>query len=193
MIKLEKDIRACRECAARFLKTKTAHIPRPVTQLSTKARVLIAGQAPGARVYESGRFFTDPSGDRLREWLGVSEAQFYAKYNFSILPMAFCFPGYSQKGADLPPPKICAKLWREKALTAMPQISCLILVGGYAQAWHLGKMSLTERVEKWREIAPAVYPLPHPSWRNNAWLKKHPWFEEELLPHMRQTISKLIP
>ena len=186
------EIEACRICVDRFAQTKTGHEPRPVTGLSQEARILIAGQAPGARVHQSGKFFTDPSGDRLREWLAVSDDEFYDAKNFAILPLGFCFPGYSEKGADLPPPKICARTWRKRALDAMPQIELLILVGGYAQEWHLGKMSLTERVRAWRDHAPAVFPLPHPSWRNNAWLKKHPWFEADLLPALRKEVDRLI-
>ena len=192
MEKLIKDINACKLCSERFSETKTAHEPRPVTGLSDAAPILIAGQAPGMRVHQSGKFFTDPSGDRLREWLGVSDEEFYDPKNFSILPMAFCFPGYSEKGADLPPPKICAETWRKRALKKMPQIQMTVLIGGYAQAWHLGKMGLTARVSEWREHAPQVFPLPHPSWRNNGWLKKHPWFEAELLPELRAKVTDLI-
>ncbi|MEM7242008.1 MAG: uracil-DNA glycosylase family protein, partial [Pseudomonadota bacterium] len=192
VMQLEHDIKACRLCAAQFLDTHTAHEPRPVTGLSTHAPILIAGQAPGMRVHQSGRFFTDPSGDRLRDWLGVSEEEFYNPMNFAILPMAFCFPGYTAKGADLPPPKICAATWRAQALEAMPQIQMAVLIGGYAQAWHLGKMGLTARVSEWRDHAPQVFPLPHPSWRNNGWLKKHPWFEAELLPELRKKVTELI-
>ena len=189
---LKKEIEGCTICQDRFAQTHTGHSPRPITGLSQTAPILIAGQAPGARVHASGRFFTDPSGDRLRDWLGVDEAAFYNPSNFAILPMAFCFPGYSAKGSDLPPPKICAKTWRQKALNEMPQIECKILIGGYAQEWHLGKMSVTERVKSWRDLAPHVFPLPHPSWRNTAWIKKNPWFETELLPQLRSVIQELI-
>lgn len=186
------DIAACRLCADRFAATATGHAPRPVAWLSDRAPILIAGQAPGARVHESGRPFTDPSGDRLRDWLGVDEAAFYDRDKFAILPMGFCFPGYNAKGSDLPPPKICAETWRDRALAAMPQVRLTVLVGGYAQAWHLGAKGVTETVRRWRDFAPDAIPLPHPSWRNTAWLKKNPWFEAELLPVLRARVQEVL-
>ena len=187
---LTKEISACRLCADRFAATRTAHSPRPVAWLSDTARILIAGQAPGARVHESGRPFTDPSGDRLRDWMGVDEATFYDKSKIAILPMGFCFPGYSAKGADLPPPKLCASTWRKPALAAMPQITLTLAIGGYAQNWHLGTKSVTDTVKDWRRFAPDVIPLPHPSWRNTAWINRNPWFETELLPELRRRIEQ---
>lgn len=192
---LQADITKCTLCADRFAATETAHSPRPVAWLSHTAPILIAGQAPGARVHESGRPFTDPSGDRLRDWLGVSDAIFYDRTKFAILPMAFCFPGYNDKGADLPPPTICAKTWRDDALAQMPQVKLILLVGGYAQKWHLPetkKQTLTRRVEGWQDHAPTIFPLPHPSWRNTGWLKKNPWFETDLLPVLRARVAKLL-
>ncbi len=188
---LAKEIAACRLCANRFADTRTAHRPRPVFWPSTRAKVLISGQAPGARVHESGVPFDDRSGDRLRDWLGVDRDRFYDRDLFAILPMGFCFPGYDAKGADLPPPPICAKTWRQRALTAMPQIQLHILIGGYAQKWHLGAGGVTERVRNWRDNLPAVLPVPHPSWRNTGWLKKNPWFEDDTLPWLRATVAKL--
>lgn len=193
--RLKAKIKNCTFCTERFAATKTAHQPRPVVWLSDKAPILIAGQAPGARVHESGRPFTDPSGDRLREWLGVDNDSFYDQNKFVILPMAFCFPGYDTKGSDLPPPKICAQTWRERAMTQMPQVKLTLLVGGYAQIWHLPetkKLTVTERVSKWHDYGPDILPLPHPSWRNTGWIKKNPWFESDLLPHLRKTVSRLI-
>jgi uracil-DNA glycosylase len=193
--KLQDAITTCTICADRFAATETAHQPRPVAWLSSSAPILIAGQAPGARVHESGRPFTDPSGDRLRDWLGVDEQAFYDRSKFAILPMAFCFPGYDAKGSDLPPPKICAQTWREKALIEMPQMKLVLLVGGYAQSWHLPetkKLSVTKRVEGWRDHAPDVFPLPHPSWRNTGWIKKNPWFETDLLPALRMRVAELL-
>lgn len=186
------NIRACRLCADRFAETATAHEPRPVAWLSQTAKILIIGQAPGARVHESGRPFTDPSGDRLRNWMGLDAGTFYDQSKLAIFPMAFCFPGYDAKGADLPPPKICAQTWRAETLALMPQIKLALVIGGYAQTWHLKTKNVTQAVEKWREYGPDVIPLPHPSWRNTGWIRKHLWFESELIPHLRQLISDLI-
>lgn len=190
---LVNDIRSCRICVDRFAATATQHMPRPVVWFRPGARVAIIGQAPGARVHESGRPFTDPSGDRLRDWLGMDEATFYDRDRVAILPMAFCFPGYDAKGSDLPPPRICAETWREKVMAALGEVRLTLLVGGYAQKWHLGgKQGVTDRVRGWRDHAPALYPLPHPSWRNTAWLGKNPWFEAELLPDLRQTLEEVL-
>ncbi len=190
---LEAEIAACRACAGRFAATRTAHAPRPVTRISATARLLIAGQAPGARVHASGLPFDDRSGDRLRDWLGVDRETFYDRSRIAILPMAFCFPGYDAKGSDLPPPPLCAQLWRARALAAMPRVELTLLVGAHAQAWALGgKRTLTERVQDWREHLPGPVPLPHPSWRNTAWLRRNPWFEEELVPWLRARVSELL-
>lgn len=191
-MKVQSDIATCRICADRFAKTYTAHEPRPVVWFDPGASILVAGQAPGARVHESGRPFTDPSGDRLREWMGIDEAVFYDRSKLAILPMAFCFPGYNAKGADLPPPAICAKTWRTPAMDQLSSVRLTLLVGGYAQKWHLGRSKVTETVTAWRDHAPTVFPLPHPSWRNTAWLKKHPWFEAELLPALRQAVKEAL-
>lgn len=190
--KLENDIAACQLCADRFATTKTVHQPRPIFWPSQTARILISGQAPGMRVHESGIPFDDRSGDRLRDWLGVTRAQFYDRDLFAILPMGFCFPGYDDKGSDLPPPPLCAKTWRKQALEMMPQISLSILVGGYAQRWHLGKGSVTETVKNWRMHLPDHLVLPHPSWRNSGWLKKNPWFEVETLGWLRTHVAHLL-
>ena len=187
-----RDIRACRLCADRFAATETAHEPRPVVWFEKQARILICGQAPGARVHASGRPFTDPSGDRLRDWMGVDEPTFYDKSRIAILPMAFCFPGYNAKGADLPPPSICAKTWRARALDNLQNVRLTLLVGGYAQKWHLGANSVTDTVRDWQSYAPSVFPLPHPSWRNSAWLRAHPWYEAELIPALRSRIQEVL-
>jgi uracil-DNA glycosylase len=190
---IAEEITGCRICAERFAQTRTRHAPRPVVWFRPSARILIAGQAPGARVHASGRPFTDPSGDRLRDWMGVDEATFYDRERIAILPMAFCFPGYDAKGADLPPPKICAKTWRAPLLEALGEVRLTLLVGGHAQAWHLGgKSTVTARVAAWRAHGPDVFPLPHPSWRNTAWLKRNPWFEEELLPVLRARVAEVL-
>lgn len=189
----EAEVRGCRACADAFAATVTAHAPRPVARLSSTARVLVCGQAPGARVHDSGVFFDDRSGDRLREWMGVSRDAFYDRTRVAILPMAACFPGYDAKGSDLPPPRRCAELWRARAMALMPQVQLTLLIGGYAQAWHLGgRTGVTERVRAWRETWPAALCLPHPSWRNTAWLKKNPWFEAEVLPRLRARVAELM-
>ncbi|MGR3490871.1 MAG: uracil-DNA glycosylase family protein, partial [Shimia sp.] len=179
---LQAEIEGCRLCADRFAATATGHRPRPVVWFRPGARILIVGQAPGARVHHSGRPFTDPSGDRLRAWMGVDEVTFYDRVRIAIVPMAFCFPGYDAKGSDLPPPKLCASTWRVSVMEALGEMPLTLLVGGYAQKWHLGTRSIGEAVAAWRDHAPAIFPLPHPSWRNTAWLKRHPWFEANVLP-----------
>ncbi|MFZ7093275.1 uracil-DNA glycosylase family protein [Primorskyibacter sp. 2E233] len=192
MQQLASDIRACRLCAERFAATETAHQPRPVFRGLPSARLLIAGQAPGARVHESGLPFTDPSGDRLRDWLGLDDAAFYDETRVAILPMAFCFPGY-RKGADLPPPPICARTWRDRLVRSFPHIGLTLAIGGYAQKWHLPKAGpVTETVARWRDHLPHVIPLPHPSWRNTAWIRKNPWFEAEVLPVLRARVAEVM-
>lgn len=193
---LKHDLSACEICKDRFAATHTAHAPRPVVWFEKSAHILIAGQAPGARVHESGKPFTDPSGDRLRDWMGVDDATFYDQTRVAILPMAFCFPGYTAKGSDLPPPPICAETWRTPILAQLPDIRLTLLVGGYAQKHHLGKTasSVTNTVANWRDHAPAIIPLPHPSWRNTAWIKRNPWFETELLPVLKSRVKEaLVP
>ena len=186
---LARDIRACRLCADRFAATMTAHQPRPVVWFQPGARLLIAGQAPGARVHASGRPFTDRSGDRLRHWTGLSEAEFYDLTRVAVVPMAFCFPGYDAKGADLAPPAICAATWRGRVMDALPGVRVTLLVGGAAIRWHLGQANMTAAVAGWRGPASGgVFPLPHPSWRNTGWLKRNPWFEADLLPELRRAV-----
>lgn len=188
-----KELRACQICAERFSKTHTAHAPRPVLQAKSSARILIAGQAPGARAHETGRPFTDASGDRLRDWLGVSVDMFYDESRIAIVPMAFCFPGYDTKGNDLPPPKVCAKTWRDEVLAQLPDIELTLLVGAYAQAWHLkDRRGVRERVADWRRYAPKIFVLPHPSWRNTAWLNKTPWFSADVLPALQQRVREVL-
>ncbi|MEZ5716275.1 MAG: uracil-DNA glycosylase family protein [Paracoccaceae bacterium] len=190
---LARDIRACRLCAERFAATATAHAPRPVAWFDCGARVLIAGQAPGLRVHETGLPFNDPSGDRLRDWLGVGREAFYDRTRFAIVPMAFCFPGYDAKGSDLPPPKLCAETWHERVMAGLPDLQLKILVGGYAHRWHLGtRRGVTELTRAWRDLPGGVFALPHPSWRNTGWLKKNPWFEAEVLPELRQAIREAL-
>ena len=192
--------RLCRDAPAKGDLDRLPHEPRPVATVSSTARILIAGQAPGLRVHESGLPFNDASGDRLRQWLSVDRDSFYNPDHFAMLPMGFCFPGYDALGSDFPPRKECAPLWRQKAMDAMPQIELILTIGQYAQAWHLGKermASMTETVAEWRRYlltnrSPAILPLPHPSWRNSGWLKRHPWFEAELLPVLQERVRILV-
>jgi uracil-DNA glycosylase len=167
--------------------------PRPVVQLDPKAKILIAGQAPGRRVHESGVPFDDPSGDRLREWLGISRDIFYDPTKVAILPMGFCYPGTGKSG-DLPPRPECAKTWRQELLQQLTQIKLALVIGQYAQKWHLphAQKNLTETVRAWQDYAPGVIPLPHPSPRNNIWLKKNLWFAERLLPALREAVREAI-
>ena len=198
---LVSQIRKCRFCrdTPKTGKLPLPHEPRPVLQASSSARVMIVGQAPGTRVHASGLPFTDPSGDRLRDWMGITEEVFYDPDKLAIVPMGFCFPGLDAKGGDLPPRNECAPLWREALMQAMPQVSLVLAIGMYAQKWHMGsqqKPTLTETVRNWRqyhEMNPvSVIPMPHPSWRNTGWLKKNPWFEAELLPVMKADVKALV-
>ena len=191
---LTEEIRACRLCAGRFAASASGHAPRPVPWLSDTAPILLCGQAPGARVHALGRPFDDPSGDRLRVWLGVDRDVFYDRRRFAVLPMAFCFPGYDERGADLPPPALCAATWRGRALAAMPAVRLTLLIGGYAHRWHLGGPArpVSDVVREWRAAGEAVMPLPHPSWRNTAWLRRNPWFEAELVPELRARVARLL-
>jgi uracil-DNA glycosylase len=173
------------------------HEPRPIFVLSKSAQILIASQAPGMRAHVSGVPFDDPSGNRLREWLGVTRDQFYNPDHFAIVPMGFCFPGYDAQGGDMPPRRECAPAWRETALAAVPNASLILVIGAYAQTYHLGvarKTSMTETVADWRRTfarddGVRMLPLPHPSWRNTPWLRRNPWFEAELLPVLRHEIA----
>jgi len=196
------EIRACRLCrdAPRYGQP-LPHEPRPVIQVSGTARLCIAGQAPGTRVHASGRPFTDPSGVRLRAWLGLDEETFYDPARVAIIPLGFCFPGLDAKGGDLPPRRECAELWHARLFAQLPRIELVLLIGQYAQRWHLGRKAvaggLTETVEHWRMYYRAgeprrMVPLPHPSWRNNAWLKRNPWFETDLLPVLRADVARLV-
>jgi len=173
--------------------------PRPILQASAQARILIAAQAPGQRTHHRGVPFDDPSGDRLRDWLGVDREAFYDASKFAVIPMGFCFPG-SAKSGDLPPRAECAPAWREALLAQLPNVELTLVVGQYALEWHLGgggtprpvRLSVSERVEAWREHWPEVLPLPHPSPRNNRWLKEHPWFEADVLPALRGRVAELL-
>jgi uracil-DNA glycosylase len=185
-----RDIRACRACAGEF-----GHEPRPVIWVGRETRLLICGQAPGRRVHESGRPFTDSSGDRLRAWMGVDQKTFYGNPAIGVAAMAFCYPGTDPKGGDYPPPPRCAALWRERLLQALPKAELTLLIGSYAQAWALGaeaKASMTETARAWRDYLPAFLPMPHPSWRNTGWLKRNAWFEAEVTPYLRKRVADIL-
>lgn len=183
---LLREVRACGLCAA--------HLPlgpRPVFQISQTARILIAGQAPGSKVHASGIPFADASGDRLRDWLGLDRETFYDARRVAMLPMGFCYPGTGKSG-DLPPRPECAAVWRAKILGELRAVKLTLVIGQYALDWHLGsraKATLTETVRAWREYQPGLLPLPHPSPRNNIWLKKNPWFAREVLPELRKLVE----
>ena len=186
--KLVGDVRQCKLCA-----DKLPLGPRPVIQLSSSARILIAGQAPGSRVHESGIPFDDPSGDRLRDWMGIDRETFYNARKVAILPMGFCYPGTGKSG-DLPPIPLCAETWRAELLSRMKCIQLVLIIGQYAQKWHLqdNRKNLTDTVKNWKTYGDELFPLPHPSPRNNIWLKKNPWFEKELLPELKKRVDELL-
>ncbi|WP_412508434.1 uracil-DNA glycosylase family protein [Roseovarius sp. SYSU LYC5161] len=193
MSALHDEIAACRMCADRFADTQTAHAPRPVVWFRPGARLLVAGQAPGMRVHRSGTPFDDPSGDRLRDWLGLERAEFYDRGRVAVVPMAFCFPGCDARGADLPPPPVCGQTWHDRVMRDLDGVALSVIVGGYAQKYHMGvRTGVTDTVKGWRDHAPRLFPLPHPSWRNTAWLKRNPWFEAELLPVLRRRVREVM-
>lgn len=187
--KLLTRIRACRACADAL-----PAAPRPVLRAHGEARILIASQAPGARVHRTGIPWNDLSGERLRDWLGVDKAAFHDCTRFAIVPAGFCYPGKAASG-DAPPRPECARLWLDKLLAHLPRIELTLLVGQYAQVRFLGKRrreNLTATVRAWRDYLPEYLPLPHPSPRNQGWLKYNPWFAEELLPVLRQKVRQLV-
>ncbi len=192
-VQLLNDIHQCRLCKE-FLPLGT----NPVLQISPTAKIIIAGQAPGIKVHQSGIPFDDKSGERLRQWLGIDKITFYNDKVFAILPMAFCYPGKGKSG-DLPPRPECAEKWRRQLLKQLPCTELIITIGTYAQNWHLPEKehkTLTETVKNWRcyyrETTPAVMPIPHPSPRNNIWLKKNAWFEQEVIPVLQAQVQKII-
>ena len=180
--RLAASARACRACTG-LLPGK----PNPVFQVSSTARLLIASQAPGSRADASGIPFSDDSGARLREWMGVSLAEFYDRGRIAIVPMGFCYPG-KKNGGDAPPRPECARLWRADLLAAMPQVRLTLLVGTYAQAEALGTGRMRDRVRAFRDVLPDRFPLPHPSWRSRIWMRDNPWFEAEVLPQLRTQV-----
>ena len=197
--RLVAEIGLCRICRDAPRGNPLPHEPRPVLRPSTSARICISSQAPGVRVHASGTPFTDPSGDRLRAWLQLTPEEFYDQRRIAIVPMGFCFPGHDAAGGDLPPRRECALAWHERLFAAMPQLELILAVGSYAQRWHIDRAAggMTATVGRWRELLdapakPRCVPLPHPSWRNNAWLTSNPWFEAELLPRVRHEIRELL-
>lgn len=197
------EVRRCRICVERPAGKPLPHQPRPVIRAASAAPVVVCGQAPGTRVHASGQPFTDPSGVRLREWMGIDETVFYDTTKVSVVPMGFCFPGLDAKGGDLPPRRECAPTWHDQVFAAMPNLKLILAVGLYAHRYHLPawrRHSLTDRVAAFREImaggdgeGPVIVPLPHPSWRNNAWIRRNPWFGEELLPVLRRQVADALP
>lgn len=197
----QKRVQSCRICVERPVqKHPLPHEPRPVLVMSETARVCIAGQAPGARVHASGKPFDDRSGQRLREWMGVTPKEFYDPVLHAIVPMGFCFPGYDAHGSDMPPRRECRATWHDAVFARMPQIELVIAIGAYAQSYHLGHAkaaSMTQTVKNWRRHLyrnerPRVLPIPHPSWRNTGWLRKNIWFEDEVLPVLRNEVREHI-
>ena len=181
------EVRACRAC------TDVLPLgPRPIVQISATARILIASQAPGTKVHESGIPFSDASGDRLREWMGVSADQFYDESQIAILPMGLCYPGRQPGGGDAPPRPECAPLWRGRLLAQMPDLHLALLVGTHAQTDMLGPGKMTDRVMAFQQYLPAVFPLPHPSWRSRHWAAKNPWFEADVVPALRSAVQDVL-
>ena len=197
MIDLHNSVLATLKGRAAACQICAAHLPlgpRPVFQVHAAARLLIAAQAPGRKVHESGVPFDDASGDRLRDWLGIDKAIFHDPERVAILPMGFCYPGAAKSG-DLPPRPECAPLWRAPFLAAMPNIGLTLAIGQYAQDAYLGarrKATLTETVRAWRDYGAELTPLPHPSPRNNIWLAKNPWFDAEVVPTLRIRIASIL-
>ncbi|MEO6780001.1 MAG: uracil-DNA glycosylase family protein [Bradyrhizobium sp.] len=181
------EVRACRACADALPLG-----PRPVVQASATARILIASQAPGTKVHNSGIPFCDASGDRLREWLGVSMDEFYDESRIAIVPMAMCYPGRSQGGGDAPPRPECAPLWRDRLLANMPALRLTLLVGSHAQIHSLGRGNMAERVMAFRDHLPSIFPLPHPSWRSRHWAARNPWFDADVVPALRCAVRNAL-
>jgi len=189
MDSLLREIRACTYCAEQLPLG-----PAPLLQASSQSKILIAGQAPGRAAHQTGIPWNDPSGDRLRRWLNVSKEQFYDPALFALVPMGFCYPGKSKSG-DLPPRKECSLLFFDRLIPALKNVSVTLLCGQYAHSYYLAQShrgNLTRNVEAWRDFAPSMWPLPHPSPRNQAWFKRHPWFENELLPRLRDSVRRAI-
>ncbi|MCI0599041.1 MAG: uracil-DNA glycosylase family protein [Beijerinckiaceae bacterium] len=200
---LATRIRACRICVEEPRALPLPHEPRPVFRVSASARLLIASQAPGVRVHESGLPFNDASGDRLRQWMGVTRDAFYDETRIAIVPMGFCFPGHDANKGDLPPRRECREIWHDHLFSLVPRLECILAIGRYAQDYHFARagrplpkgLGVDETVRRWREFkgkAPQIIALPHPSWRNNGWIKRNPWFEHDVLPDLRAKVARAI-
>lgn len=198
---LSAEIRACRVCAE--APSPLPHAPRPVFRVSATARLLVASQAPGNLVNQTGIPFNDPSGERLRDWMGLDRDAFYDVSRVAIAPMGFCFPGNDAAGGDLPPRPECRKLWHDRLFAALPRIETVLAIGRHAQDYHFARLghdlpkgaSVSQTVARWRAFQgarPLIIPLPHPSWRNTGWLKKNPWFEADVLPALRAEVARLV-
>jgi len=188
--RLLREVRACRICEA-----KLPLGPRPVVQLASTARLLIVGQAPGSKVHRSGIPWDDASGDRLRDWLGLDHPTFFDEGKVAIVPMGFCYPGAGANGGDNPPRPECAPRWHERLLKHLPDLQLTLLVGQYAHRYYLDagpKTSMTETVKAFSQYGPRFFPLPHPSWRSGIWMRKNPWFEEQVIPELRNVVRKLV-
>ena len=184
---LAEEIAGCRICAAHL-----PHGVRPVASFSSTARLLIIGQAPGSKVHATGIPWDDRSGDRLREWTGLSKSQMYDPARVALVPMGFCYPGKAS-GGDKPPRPECAPQWHARVLDVLPEDRLTLLVGTFAQAHYLpetAKLPMTERVRRFREFLPRFLPLPHPAWRSAIWMKQNPWFEEDVLPRLRLAVAE---
>ncbi|HTV32944.1 MAG TPA: uracil-DNA glycosylase family protein [Methylocella sp.] len=200
---LTSRIRACRICIETPHGAGLAHDPRPVLRVSASAKLLVASQAPGVRVHQTGLPFNDASGDRLRMWMGLSREVFYDEAKVAIVPMGFCFPGHDAHKGDLPPRRECRATWHDQLFANLPQISTILAIGRYAQDYHFARrggprpirLGVDETIRRWPEFIgdkPRVIALPHPSWRNNGWIKRNPWFEAELLPALRREVQAAI-
>ena len=188
--RLLAEVRACRIC-----EPELPLGPRPVVRGRASARLLIVGQAPGTKVHETGIPWNDPSGDRLRAWMGLDRDTFYDESRIAIVPMGYCYPGRHPRGGDLPPRRECARVWLPRLLDHLPNVRVTVLAGSYGQKHFLGtraRKNLTETVRHWRDYAPRYMPLPHPSFRNQAWLRRNPWFEEEVVPALRSAVAETV-
>ncbi|MDD3761298.1 MAG: uracil-DNA glycosylase family protein [Acidithiobacillus sp.] len=188
LARLLQELKSCSLCAASL-----PNAPRPVLQVHPQAKILIAAQAPGRYAHAHALPFADQSGDRLRDWLGVSREEFYDSHLFALLPMGFCYPGKGRSG-DLPPRPECASRWRASLLAQLRQVQLTLVIGQYARRYHLPDSpgSLQQLVRNWRHYAPFVFPLPHPSPRNILWLRRNPWFAEEVLPALRERVAEVL-
>jgi uracil-DNA glycosylase len=203
LVALAGRIGGCRLCVEAPRNGPLPHEPRPVLRVSSTARLLVASQAPGVRVHRTGLPFNDASGDRLRQWMNVSREVFYEQARVAIVPMGFCFPGHDTHKGDLPPRRECRETWHDLLFSKLPQIECILAIGRYAQEYHFARagrplpkgLGVDGTLRRWREFAgeaPKIIALPHPSWRNNGWIKRNPWFERDVVPALREAVARAI-